>query len=115
SASTAARSASVAGRTLIFAASATIVLRCRGGQRRRHGHTPPLAIVGVRADIHAAAAVVGDDLVEEAVRRTAQRACAVETIALERMVFEVERHNICVRRDRVDALLASGAKQLKGR
>src|SRR6516165_3827737 len=63
------------------------------------GGLTALAIIGVRADEHAAALVVGDDLVEIRVLGAAQRARRVETIGLERVIFEIERHHLRVRRD----------------
>src|SRR5262245_17206338 len=70
------------------------------------------AIVGIRAHEHAAAAVVGDHLVEEAVGRPAQRAGPVVAVPLERMILEIERDDAGVGRHRIDALLAARAEQL---
>src|ERR1035438_9184900 len=75
----------------------------------------PLAIVSVGTDEHPAALIVGDDLVEIGIFRTAQRAWRVEAVSRERMVLEVERHYGGVRRDCIDALFAAGAEQLQRR
>src|SRR4051812_41009068 len=72
-----------------------------------------LAIVGVRTQEHAPAAVVGHDLVQEAFGGAAERANALVAIALERMVLEIERNYLGIRRDRVDALFPAGAEQLQ--
>ena len=72
-------------------------------------------MVGVGAHEHAAALVVGDDLVEKAVGRPTQRAGAGRPARLERVILEVERHHLGVGRDRVDALFAPGAEQLQRR
>ena len=50
-----------------------------------------LAIISVRADEHAAALVVGDDLVEIGIFRRAQRAGRVEAVGLERVEIDVGR------------------------
>src|SRR3569623_757154 len=72
-----------------------------------------LAEIGVRADEHAAAGIVGDDFVEIGVRRATQFALRVVAIRLERMILEVERLHMRVGRDGVVALLAAGAEQLQ--
>src|SRR5262245_44081238 len=74
-----------------------------------------LAIVGIGADEHAATRIIGDDLVEIGILRSAERTRRVEAIALERMVLEIERHDFRVRRDRIDAFFAAGSKQLQRR
>src|SRR6202166_5394161 len=74
-----------------------------------------LAIIGVGTDEHPAALVVGDDFVEIGIICRAKRARRVEAVARERMVLEVERHHLGVRRDRIDPLLAPGAEQLQRR
>src|SRR5262245_36696327 len=74
-----------------------------------------LAIVGIRAHEHAAAAVVDDHLVEEAVGRPAQRAAPVVAVALERMILEIERDDAGMGRQRIDALLAARGEQLQRR
>src|SRR3954452_5629693 len=74
------------------------------------GGLAALAIMGVGADEHAPALVVGDDLVEIGIFRGAQRARRVEAIGLEGVILEVERHNLGIGRDRIDALLAAGAE-----
>src|SRR6516165_3946850 len=81
----------------------------------RDGTAARLAIVGVRAQEHAAAAIVGDDLVEKALRRAAERAGGIMPVGRERMILEIERDDLRVRRDRIDALLAPGAEELQGR
>src|ERR1700759_1367663 len=72
-----------------------------------------LAEIRIRANEHPPALVVGDDLVEVRVIGAAQRAGRVMTVAVERMVLEIERHHRRVGRDRVDALFTAGAKQLQ--
>ena len=76
---------------------------------------PRLAMVGVGADEHAAAAVVEDDLVEIDLLGAAQRAGLVEGLHLERVVLEVEADHLGEGRHGVDALLAAGAEQLQRR
>src|SRR5438128_2288812 len=79
------------------------------------GGLASLAIIGVGADEHAPALVVGHDLIEIGIFRGAQRARRVEAIGFEGMVLEVERHDLGIGRDRIDALLATGAEQLQRR
>src|SRR5262249_23759614 len=74
-----------------------------------------LAIVGIGANEHAAPRIIGDDLVEIGILGAAQRARRVEAIARERMVLEIERYHLGVRRNRIDALLAAGTEQLQRR
>src|SRR5262245_5200305 len=71
-----------------------------------------LAIVRVRTNKDSAAVVVCDHFIEKAVRRPAEGTGAVETVAFEWVILEVERDYACVRRDRIDALFSSGAEQL---
>src|SRR5262249_16472282 len=73
------------------------------------------AIVGVGTTEHPSAAVIGHHFVEETFHRTAERAAAVMAIALERVIFEIERHDRRVRRDGINALFAAGAEQLQRR
>src|SRR3954451_18176264 len=73
------------------------------------------AIVRVGADKHPAALVVGHDLVEIGILGPAQRTRRIELVARERMVLEVQRDHRGIWRNGVDALLASGAKQLERR
>src|ERR1700753_2544928 len=68
---------------------------------------PGLAIIGVGADEHPAALVVGDNFVEIGIGGAAQRARRVEAVARERMVLEIQRHHRGMRRDRIDPLLAA--------
>src|SRR3954471_11916604 len=79
------------------------------------GQLARLAIIGVGTDEHPAALVVGDDLVEVGIAGAAQRAGRVEPVARERMILEIERDYVGMRRDRVDALLAAGTEQLQRR
>src|SRR4030088_2325434 len=79
------------------------------------GQLARLAIISVGTDEHPAALIVGDDLVEIGITGAAQRAGRVETVARERVILEIERYHVGVRRDRVDALLAAGAEQLQRR
>src|SRR4051795_7553397 len=72
-----------------------------------------LAIIGVGTDEHPAALVVSDDHVEIGIAGAAQRAGRVEPVARERVILEIERYHISVRRDRVDALFAASAEQLQ--
>src|SRR5260370_42697350 len=72
-----------------------------------------LAEIGVGADEHPAAFVVGDDFIEVGILRPAQCAGRVKAITRERMILEVERHYRGMRRDRIDAVLAAGAEQLQ--
>src|SRR5262249_50445571 len=72
-----------------------------------------LAIVGVRTNEDASAVIVGDHFIEKAVRRPAEGTGAVEAVGLEGMIIEIERDDVCVRRDRVDALFSSGPEQLQ--
>ena len=74
-----------------------------------------LAIVSVGTDEHPPALVVGDDLVEIGIAGATQRAGRVEPVARERVILEIERHHVGVRRDCVDALLAASAEQLQRR
>src|SRR6185312_13747909 len=74
-----------------------------------------LAIIGIGTDEHPSAFVVGDDLVEIGIAGATQRARRIEPIARERMVLEIERHHVGVRRDRVDTLFTAGAEQLQRR
>src|SRR6202035_1628683 len=76
---------------------------------------PGLAVIGVGADEHPAALVVGEDFVEIGIIRPAQRTWRVEAVTREPMILEIERLDRCERRDRIDALLAAGAEQLQRR
>src|SRR5882724_6559806 len=76
---------------------------------------PGLAVVGVGADEHPPALVVGDDFVEVGLIGAAQRARRVEAVAREWMILEVERRHRCIGWNRIDALLAPGAEQLQRR
>src|SRR5581483_7410299 len=71
------------------------------------------AIISVGADEHPPAAIVGDDLVEIGIVCAAQRARRVVAVARERMILEIERGLLGMRRHRIDALLAAGAEQLQ--
>src|SRR5262249_58579181 len=57
------------------------------------------AIVGIGTHEHPSAAIVDHHFVEETFRGTAERAATVVAIALERMIFEIERHDRCLGRD----------------
>src|ERR1700694_439977 len=76
---------------------------------------PGLAVVGVGADEHPAALVVGNYFVEIGIVRPAQRAWRVETVAREGMILEIERNNRSEQRNRIEAFLAAGAEQLQRR
>ncbi|VEB42152.1 Uncharacterised protein [Chromobacterium violaceum] len=75
----------------------------------------PLAVVGVRADKHPAAGVVGDDFVQIAVMRTANRAALLPALDFERVVVEGQAFHLGVGRNRVQPLFAAGAEQQQGR
>src|SRR6266702_6335184 len=79
------------------------------------GGLAAFAEVRIRADEHAPALVVDHDLIEVGIFRRAQRARRVEAVGLEGMVLEIERYDLSVRRDRIDALLAAGTEQLQRR
>jgi hypothetical protein len=72
-------------------------------------------VVGVGADEHRAPGVVGDDLVEVAAGRAADRAGIVEPLRLEGEVLEAEALDARERGHGVDALLAAGTEQLQRR
>src|SRR6202166_2590598 len=74
-----------------------------------------LAVIGVGADEHPAALIVGDDFIEVGIGRSAQRTWCIETVARERMILEVERHYRGKGRNRINPLLAAGAEQLQRR
>src|SRR3981189_1051590 len=92
-----------------------LLVRGRALAAAMTGCLPAFAIIRVGTDIHPTALVVGDDLVEIVRLGAAQRAGRVDTIARERMVLEVERDHLRMRRNRIDALLAAGAEQLQRR
>src|SRR4051794_438858 len=77
------------------------------------GQLTLLAIVGVGTDEHPPALVVSDDLVEIGIAGAAQRAGRIEPVARERVILEIERYHVSVRRDRIDALFAASAEQLQ--
>src|SRR5262245_13435789 len=72
-----------------------------------------LAIVGVGADKHVPAVIIEHDLIEINAFGAAERAGLGELLHLERMVLEVEAHDLGVGRHCVDALLAAGAEELQ--
>src|SRR3954463_2591270 len=92
-----------------------LLVRCGALATTMTSRLAGLAIVSVRADEHAPALVVGDDLVEIGIAGAAPRAWRVKAVARERVILEIERHHVGVRRDRVDPLFASGAEQLQRR
>src|SRR3546814_4113998 len=73
------------------------------------------AVVRVRADVHLAALVIEDDLVEEGLFRAAERAVLLPLLHGKGMVVEVEALHLGIGRQRVDALLEPGAEELQGR
>src|SRR6185312_17164371 len=100
-------SATSSGRSASFCVSAMRSLLVRSGALTA---TMPrglagFAIVRVGADEHPAAGIVDHDLVEIGVLGAAQRTGRIETVARERMILEIERHYIRVRRNRINALL----------
>src|ERR1700685_4317126 len=97
-------------------ASVSVMDRLRygaGGRRTVAQSAVLLAIVRIRADEHAAAAVVGDYFVEVAVGGAANLAGCLVAIGLEWVILEVERHHARIRRNGVDALFAAGTEQLQ--
>src|SRR5215471_8225982 len=72
---------------------------------------PPRAEVGVGADEQAPALVVDDDLVQERVGGSAERAGAIPPLHFERMVLEVQASYRGVGRHRVDSLLATRTEE----
>src|SRR3954452_19851037 len=74
------------------------------------GGLAALAIIGVGADEHATALVVGGDLVEIGIFRGVQWARRVEAIPVERLVLGLEAPQLGIRPDRIDAFLATGAE-----
>src|SRR5215475_12952418 len=99
-------SATRSGWSLAFCVSAMrpFLVRSCAFAATMTGRLTGLAIVGVRADEHAAAGIVGHDLVEIGVLGAAECAGRIEAVARERMILEVERHHLGVGRDRIDAL-----------
>src|SRR6218665_10892 len=72
-----------------------------------------LAVVRIGAGVHARALVVGDDFIEKAVGRAAQRAGGILALYLERVVFKAQALHRRVRRHGINALFAARAKQLQ--
>src|SRR5258708_29354533 len=92
-----------------------LLVRSRAFGAAMTGGLAGLAEIGVGADEHPAAFVVGDDFIEVGILRPAQRAGRVEEITRERMILEVERHHRSMRRYRKDSLFAPVTEQLHRR
>src|SRR3954465_7368778 len=93
----------------------SLLVRSRAFAAAMTRRLPAFAIVGIRADEHAAALVVGDDLVEIGVPGPAERAWRAEDVARARVILEVERGRRRMRRNGIDALFATGSEQLQRR
>ena len=70
-------------------------------------------MIGVGADEHPPAAIVGDHLVFVGVFRSAQSACLYGVDGKERMIVEIERAHLGPRWNGVDAFLPARAEQLQ--
>src|ERR1700687_6289316 len=93
----------------------SLLVRSRAFDAAMHECLTVLAVIGVGADEHPAALVVGNDFIEVRIFRPAQRAWRVEAVAREWMIFKIERHHRRIRRNRIDPLLAGGAEQMESR
>ena len=87
---------------------ASLIPRPPGGLAR-------VAVVGVGADEHPPAGIVGHHLVEVAGAAAAERAGGIGADRLEGMVLEIQAAHLGIGRHGVDALLPPGAEQLQGR
>src|SRR6185312_17271156 len=97
--------------TLFISATRRLLLRSRTLAAAMPLRLAALAIVGVGADEHPTAPIVGDDLVQIGILGAAQGAGRLKAIGAEWVILEIERHHRRVRRHGVDAFFASCPEQ----